>query len=80
LPGVLAELFRPPLGFAAIEVVLQLCDVRGEVAFARRKGGFELGAGLIALYIITANASNFGKVISSGADGGSKFAKTLQGR
>jgi hypothetical protein len=44
----------------------------------RKLAGY--GAGLIALYIITANASNFGKVISSGADGGSKFAKTLQGR
>ena len=49
LPGVFAELFRPPLGFTAVEVVLQLCDVRGKVAFARGKGGFELGAGLLAL-------------------------------
>lgn len=37
-------------------------------------------AGLVALYIITANASNFGRVITAGADGGSKFTKTLQGR
>lgn len=37
-------------------------------------------AGLIALYIITANASNFGKVISAGAAGASQDVKTLQGR
>ncbi len=49
LPGVLAELFRPPFGFAAVEVVLQLCDVHGEVALACREGGLELGAGLLAL-------------------------------
>lgn len=40
----------------------------------------EYGAGLIALYIITANASNFGKVISAGATGASGVTKTLQGR
>ena len=38
------------------------------------------GAGLIALYIITANASNFGKVISAGASGASTDIKALQGR
>lgn len=40
----------------------------------------EYGAGLIALYIITANASNFGKVISAGASGGTSTIKALQGR
>lgn len=44
----------------------------------RKLAGY--GAGLIALYIVTANASNFGKVITAGADGSSKLTKTLQGR
>jgi len=38
------------------------------------------GAGLIALYVIVANGSKFGTVISSGANGVSKVTKTLQGR
>ena len=38
------------------------------------------GASLIALYVIVANGSNFGKVISSGATGISGVTKTLQGR
>ena len=40
----------------------------------------QYGAGLIALYIIVANASNAGKVFTAGAAGGSQFTKTLQGR
>ncbi len=38
------------------------------------------GAGLIALYIVVANGSKFGTVISSGAAGISNVSKTLQGR
>lgn len=38
------------------------------------------GAGLIALYVVVANGSNFGQVITSGAEGASKITKTLQGR
>lgn len=38
------------------------------------------GTGLIALYIVVANASNSGKVFTSGAAGGSQLTKTLQGR
>lgn len=38
------------------------------------------GAGLIALYIVVANGSKFGQVISSGATGISGVTKTLQGR
>lgn len=38
------------------------------------------GTGLIALYIAVAHGSNLGRVISSGASGGSQFVKTLQGR
>ena len=49
LPGIVPELLRPPFGFAAVEVLLQLCDVHGEVALTGRKGGLELGAGLLAL-------------------------------
>lgn len=37
-------------------------------------------AGLIALYIVTANASNFGKVISAGSKGSVSNIKALQGR
>lgn len=40
----------------------------------------EYCAGLIALYIVTANASNFGKVISAGASGSVSNIKALQGR
>jgi hypothetical protein len=38
------------------------------------------GAGLIALYVVVANGSNFGAVISAGAEGTSKVTRTLQGR
>lgn len=38
------------------------------------------GAGLIALYIAVAYASGSGKVLSSGATGGSLVIKTFQGR
>ena len=38
------------------------------------------GAGLIALYVIVANGSKFGTVISAGAQGVSSVTKTLQGR
>lgn len=38
------------------------------------------GAGLIALYVVVANGSNFGAVLSAGAEGTSKVTKTLQGR
>lgn len=38
------------------------------------------GAGLIALYLVVANGSKFGQVISSGASGVSGVTKTLQGR
>lgn len=38
------------------------------------------GAGLIALYVIVANGSKFGQVISSGAQGVTNVTRTLQGR
>lgn len=38
------------------------------------------GAGLIALYVIVANGSNFGRVITAGAQGVSNVSRTLQGR
>lgn len=38
------------------------------------------GAGLIALYLIVANGSKFGQVITAGANGVSGVTKTLQGR
>lgn len=38
------------------------------------------GAGLIALYIVVANGSKMGTVISKGAAGVSSVTKTLQGR
>lgn len=37
-------------------------------------------AGLISLYIVVANGSNFGKVFSAGATGGTQLIKGLQGR
>src|SRR5213083_699172 len=49
LLGVAAQLLGPPFGLAAVEVLLQLGDVHGEVALARRELGLELGAGLLAL-------------------------------
>lgn len=44
----------------------------------RKLAGY--GVGLIALYIVVANSSNSGQVISSGAAGLSQVTKTLQGR
>ena len=38
------------------------------------------GTALIALYVVVANGSQFGRVISEGAEGGSKVIKTFQGR
>ena len=37
-------------------------------------------AGLIGLYIVVANGSNFGTAFSAGAAGVSQVTKTLQGR
>lgn len=44
------------------------------------KQSLRYGAGLIALYVVVANGSNFGQVISAGAEGASKVTRTLQGR
>ena len=49
MAGIVPELLRPPLGFAAVEVLLELCDVHGEVALTGRESRLELGAGLLAL-------------------------------
>lgn len=38
------------------------------------------GTGLIALYVVVANGSNFGQVIAAGAEGTSRVTRTLQGR
>lgn len=38
------------------------------------------GVGLIALYLIVANATGFGKVLSQGGTTVSQVTKTLQGR
>lgn len=38
------------------------------------------GTGLIGLYILVANGSKSGNLITAGAKGGSKFVATLQGR
>jgi hypothetical protein len=38
------------------------------------------GTGLIALYLLVANASGSGQVFSSGANGIATVTKTLQGR
>lgn len=38
------------------------------------------GAGLIGLYLVVANGSNFGQVMSAGAAGGSQLVRSLQGR
>lgn len=37
-------------------------------------------AGLIGLYIVVANGSKFGQVITAGAEGTSRVTRTLQGR
>ncbi len=44
------------------------------------KQSLRYGAGLIALYVVVANGSNFGAVIAAGAEGTSKVTRTLQGR
>jgi hypothetical protein len=44
------------------------------------KQGMKYGVGLIALYLLVANASGSGQVFSSGAAGLSTVTKTLQGR
>jgi hypothetical protein len=44
------------------------------------KQSLRYGAGLIGLYIVVANATGFGKVITAGAAGSSQLTKTLQGR
>ena len=38
------------------------------------------GAGLIALYLVVANATGFGTDVTQSANGASTVAKTLQGR
>ena len=38
------------------------------------------GAGLVGLYIVVANGSNFGTAFSAGARGVSDVTRTLQGR
>lgn len=38
------------------------------------------GAGLIALYLVVANATGFGQTIEKGAGGVANITKTLQGR
>jgi hypothetical protein len=38
------------------------------------------GAGLIGLYIVVANCSNFGQVMTAGANGGTQLIRGLQGR
>lgn len=37
-------------------------------------------AGLVGLYIVVANASGMGTLLTQGASGASTFTKTLQGR
>jgi hypothetical protein len=44
------------------------------------KQALKYGAGLIALYVVVANGSNFGTAFSAGASGISGVTKTLQGR
>src|SRR5436853_3916029 len=44
-----AELLGPPFGLSAVEVLLKLGDVHGEVALAGREVRLELGAGFLAL-------------------------------
>lgn len=38
------------------------------------------GAGLIALYLVVANATGFGKDLESGGSAASSLVKTFQGR
>jgi len=44
------------------------------------KKALQYGAGLIGLYIVVAHGSEFGKVMTSGAAGGTQLIKGLQGR
>lgn len=44
------------------------------------KQALKYGTGLIALYIVVAQGSNFGTAFSAGAKGVSDVTKTLQGR
>lgn len=44
------------------------------------KQSLKYGASLIGLYLVVANGSNFGQVISAGAEGASRVTRTLQGR
>lgn len=44
------------------------------------KQALKYGVGLIALYIVVANGSNFGSAFSAGARGVSDVTRTLQGR
>lgn len=37
-------------------------------------------AGLIGVYLVVANATNVGKLLTKGGDAATKYAKTLQGR
>ena len=37
-------------------------------------------AGLVAIYLLVANATNAGKLIASAGQAGSGYVKTLQGR
>lgn len=44
------------------------------------KTALKYGGGLIALYLVVAHGSSFGKAVKGGASGASQFVKTLQGR
>lgn len=44
------------------------------------RSGLGYWAGLIGLYLVVANGSKAGAVISEGAKGATTFTKTLQGR
>jgi hypothetical protein len=44
------------------------------------RNALKYGASLIALYIVVANGSGWGQVITSGANGAVNLTKTLQGR
>jgi hypothetical protein len=44
------------------------------------KQGLKYGTGLIALYLVVANGSQFGQVMQAGATGASNLTRTLQGR
>jgi hypothetical protein len=44
------------------------------------KQALRYGVGLVALYIVVANGSNFGTAMSAGARGVSDVTRTFQGR